>query len=113
MNHRSELKRLCQDILKGGKSEDTDGDRIEHNGKLPAWAWPGGYPILYLTEDNSVLCPQCANGENGSVAFTHPSDGSNEDKQWHIVAADINYEDDSCYCEHCNARIESAYGDKE
>lgn len=29
--------------------------------ELESYAWPGGYPIYYLTDpDNSVLCPDCA-----------------------------------------------------
>ena len=35
--------------------------RDEHTGELPSYAWPGGYQILYLTEDNGILCPDCAN----------------------------------------------------
>ena len=82
------------------------------NGKLDAYAWPGGYPIYYLCADNGILCPACANGENGSIAFTadqRPADGSNEDKQWHIVAAGINYEDCFLCCDHCNVLIPAAY----
>lgn len=28
--------------------------------KLPAYAWPGGYPIIYIDRDCSVLCADCA-----------------------------------------------------
>jgi hypothetical protein len=38
----------------------TDDMRME-NGNLPAYAWPGGYPIYYVAADNGVLCPVCAN----------------------------------------------------
>jgi len=27
------------------------------DGKLPAYAWPGAYPIVYLAKDNGILCP--------------------------------------------------------
>jgi hypothetical protein len=74
------------------------------NGKLPAYAFPGGYPIFYLATDNGVLCPDCAN------QYTPERD--NED-QLKPVLCDINYEDESLFCEHCNKRIESAYGDSE
>jgi hypothetical protein len=36
----------------------------DENGNLPAFAWPGGYPIFYLCADNGILCPQCANKES-------------------------------------------------
>lgn len=76
--------------------------KAEHGGKLPAFAWPGGYPILYLAKDNGVLCPKCAN------AFNPATDN---DEQLEPVAYDIHYEGAAEQCEHCNALIESAYGD--
>jgi len=39
---------------------DIDDIRTE-NGTLPAFAWPGGYPMYYVTTDGCVLCPSCAN----------------------------------------------------
>lgn len=74
--------------------------------KLPAYAWPGGYPIHYVTKDNGVLCPDCANNER-------PADLDENDDQWFIVAADVNYEDSELYCDHCNRRIEPAYADED
>jgi len=74
------------------------------NGKLPAYAWPGGYPMFYLAKDNGVLCPKCAN------EFMPDRDN---DEQLEPVAYDVNWEDSALYCEHCNERIESAYGEDE
>ena len=74
----------------------------DNNGKLPAYAWPGGYPIYYLASDDAVLCPKCAN--------EYTSERDNE-SQLAPVASDINWEDAQLFCEHCNARIESAYGE--
>jgi hypothetical protein len=75
------------------------------DGNLPAYAWPGGYPIYYLTADNGCLCPGCANGENGSDASE-----TNEDKSWRVVAYGIHYEGDPIICDHCGGENESAYG---
>ena len=47
----------------------------EDNGTLPAYAWPGGYPIYYVLADGETLCPACANRENGSIAVTSPPHG--------------------------------------
>ena len=77
---------------------------------LPYFSWPGGYPLYYLTKDISILCPACANGENGSMA-TDPE--CQDDPQWQIVAYDVHWEGLPLTCEHCNAQIESAYGDSE
>lgn len=71
------------------------------DGTLPAYAWPGGYPIYYLAADNGVLCAKCAN------EFT---EGRDTEEQLKPVAADIHYEGADMHCEHCNVVIESAYG---
>lgn len=67
----------------------------DDNGKLPAHAWPGSYPMFYVVCDDGILCPDC----------------SNEDKQCHIVGYSVNWEDESMTCDHCSKRIESAYGE--
>ena len=33
----------------------------DDTGQYPAYAWPGGYPVYYVTADSGVLCPKCAN----------------------------------------------------
>jgi len=76
------------------------------NGKLPAYAWPGGYPMFYIAADNGVLCPDCANSAECKQAEIDCQD----DKQWLIVNYDINYEDNCLFCDNCNKQIESAYG---
>jgi len=70
------------------------------NGQYDAYAWPGGYPIVYFAADNGVLCPKCAN---------EYKEGRDNEEQLKPVDADINYADASLYCEHCSERIESAY----
>ena len=83
------------------------------NGELITYAWPGGYPVIYLTEDNAVLCPACANGKNDSEAYLDiDGRGRNglKDPQWEICASDVHWEGEPIQCEHCNGEIESAYG---
>lgn len=72
--------------------------RQEYNGKLPAFAWPGGYPIIYLDKENAVLCADCAGKPE-------------EDYSTPLAAFDVYYEGPTLFCEDCNAPIESAYGD--
>lgn len=64
--------------------------------RFPAFAWPGGYPIIYLDHDNEVLCADCATKERADVE-----------------AYDVFYEGAPVYCAECNVEIESAYGDPE
>ena len=70
----------------------------DENGTFPAYAWPGGYPIVYITDDCEIICPKCKNTE--SEIYT--------DGDW-----DVYYEGPPEICVNCNAEIESAYGDPE
>ena len=85
--------------------EELRGD----DGKLPAYAWPGGYPIVYYAGDCEPLCPACANGENGSEAGTDPE----LDPQWRLEGGEVYWEGAPMQCAHCNAVLASAYGDPE
>ena len=67
-------------------------------GKLVSYAWPGGYPVFYFDTDNDTLCPDCANKEGMSTE---------------VVASDVNWEDESLYCDDCSKQIHSAYGEDE
>ena len=72
------------------------------NGKLPAYAWPGGYPIIYLDRENSILCAECA---------TKSHLDADEVPQYRPVACDVFYEGAPEECGQCGKQIESAYGD--
>lgn len=72
----------------------------------PRWAWPGGYEIHYYTKDCGVLCFNCAN-EHMDRTLDH------DDAQFCITSADINYEDEGLWCDHCGREIKPAYGDTE
>jgi hypothetical protein len=63
---------------------------------LPAFAWPGGCPLVYLDSDNADLCPACANrwGEYSTE----------------LTDAYIHWEGAPITCENCGNEIESAYG---
>ena len=76
----------------------------QSDGRLAAYAWPGGYPMFYLAKDDGVLCPTCAN------LFNPKRDN---DEQLQAVAYDVNWEDPYLFCENCNERIESAYAEDE
>lgn len=69
--------------------------------QLPAYAWPGGYPIYYLCADGGTLCPKCANGND--VATLDAPD-------WNVTGYGIHWEGEPITCDGCNAQIASAYG---
>jgi len=68
--------------------------RDAHTGKLPTYAWPGGYQMFYLDTDSNVLCPDCANNADAEP-----------------IVADINYEHTSLFCDNCSEQIPAAYAD--
>lgn len=69
----------------------------ENKNSLPAYAWPGGYPIYYVTSYNNIVCPECANKMI-------------KDEYEDITDYDINWEDNKMFCEG-GCKIESAYGE--
>lgn len=71
---------------------------------LPAFAWPGGYPVAYLTIGGDTLCPKCVN-EN--IVLVADKQG---ERDWWVRAWYIHWEGEPEVCCHCNAEIESAYG---
>ena len=72
------------------------------------YAWPGGYPMALLMDDGAAVCMDCARKEYKQIAH---SNRHNIRDGWKPEAAFINWEDQDCYCAHCNAQIESAYGE--
>jgi hypothetical protein len=98
-------------VIKDRKTFETITDgksAIFHNleTSMDYFAWPGMYPLYYITKDCAALCPKCVN-EN----ITLLSD--KDDPQWYLIGVEVNYENTSLYCDHCNEQIESAYGDDE
>lgn len=81
-----------------------------YKGHARAYAWPGEYPVYFVTSDGAALCPKCTTKERAQIfrsTHEHSRDG------WAIEGADINWEDSSLYCDHCGERIESAYAEDE
>ena len=72
------------------------------DGKLSAYAWPGGYTIVYYDGEDSTLCVECA----------RKSDKEEEIPTFRPVACAINYEDPELFCGQCSQRIESAYAEE-
>ena len=71
------------------------------------YAWPGGYPIVYVTDDGGCLCPNCVQDNLEEIGTTHKGSG------WNVVGMDANWEDPSLFCDHCGNRIKSAYAEDE
>lgn len=80
-----------------------------YTGKIITYAFPGGYPIFYITADMGILCPDCV---SNNIELIRDADTQcPDDDQWRVIAVEIYEEGPSLYCDNCNAEIESAYGD--
>ena len=85
---------------------------VHNNVELPAFAWPGSYPLFYVCEDGGILCPICANSPRAKQA-TVATDNCPDDKQWRIIGSEIHFEGEPIICDNCMGEIESAYGNPE
>lgn len=73
----------------------------DNDGRLSAYAWPGGYPICYVDSDGFALCPDCTNEIWTRFHYV-----------WEMPTEYfIHYEGQPVSCEYCGREIESAYGD--
>ncbi len=70
----------------------------DSDGSVTAFAWPGGYPMYYVTRDGLTICPQCAG-----------DDEKNDSDP--VVGGDVFWEGPPMWCDDCGREMESAYGD--
>lgn len=81
--------------------------RPDGSGEYPAFAFPGGYHILYRTADGGLLCATCVNSDEARQTDEDYPD----DDQWRVVGAFVNWEGPPVCCDHCGDEICSEYGD--
>ena len=72
--------------------------------EILALAWPGVYPVYYVTADAGTLCPACVNTNRALCA--DPAD-----PQWYVTDTDVNWECTDMTCDNCHDVIPSAYGE--
>ena len=72
---------------------------LNQYGALDAYAWPGGYPLLYVNDAGDVFCAKCAaNAVKDEEATDKP------------VCGDVYWQGSPEHCCCCGVEIESAYG---
>ena len=81
----------------------SDFRRAIHNGP---YAWPGGYPLYFITHDGAALSFKAARQERRAI-LESIRDRSNDG--WRVVGMDVNWEDAELTCDHTGEPIESAY----
>ena len=85
----------------------SDNPESSEYRKAASYAWPGGYPLIYITAEGDVACPDCVNSEDQFVIASEKDHW----RVWPIEGVQIHYEGAPEICCHCNTEIESAYGD--
>jgi len=73
------------------------------------FAWPGGYPLFFVTNDGACLSWQAV---LDNLPECYAGIKAQDESGWNIVACDVNWESE-LYCDHSGDRIESAYGHDE
>jgi hypothetical protein len=84
----------------------TNTKQLKESLRSGAYAWPGGYPLYFITSDGASLSFDAVRENFRSVIWSirHKiNDG------WRVVGVDINWEDHSLFCDHSGMQIESAY----
>lgn len=74
-----------------------------------AYAWPGGYPLYFITSDGAALSFAAVRRELRQVLQAIADNDTLSG--WRVCACDINWEDSELTCDHTGKRIESAYGE--
>lgn len=75
-----------------------------------AFAWPGGYPLYFITSDGAALSFDALKDKiTLRCVLSSIRDQSNDG--WQVVGCDVNWEDAELYCAHTGKRIESAYAE--
>jgi len=73
------------------------------------YAWPGGYPLYFVTADGGVLSYESVLRNWPLVCDAVRRRDYNSG--WMVVACMINWEDPQLFCDHSAERIESAYAE--
>jgi hypothetical protein len=74
------------------------------------FAWPGGYPLFFITSDGVALSWKAAKYNRRYIlqSIAHHSD-----RTWRIVGVDVNWENPALYCDDTGERIPSAHAEDE
>lgn len=72
------------------------------------WAWPGGYPLHFITSDGAALSFEAVRENIKSVIWSMRH-GANDG--WRVIGCEVNWEDSDMTCAHTGEPIPSAYGE--
>lgn len=73
------------------------------------YAWPGGYPLYFITADGGALSFDAVIENAGLIRDAVITQDTHSG--WCVCAVDVNWEDTDLVCDHTGNKIESAYGE--
>jgi len=76
------------------------------------YAWPGGYPMYFVTIEGDVLSFATVRKHWRDVCEAHIVKGCRLNG-WRIEDVNVNWEDPELYCDVSDERIPSAYAEPE
>lgn len=82
----------------------SDFRRVYRQGK---YAWPGGYPLYFITADGEPLSFEGAKDARRQIIEAIKDNDVRSG--WRVCAVAVNWEDPFLLCTHTGERIESAY----
>lgn len=85
-------------------------DDLDHHITSGPYAWPGGYPLYFITSDCSVLSWDALVANRDLIA--REIECSMPSGEWDVVGFQINWEDPALFCDVTGERIESAYAEE-
>lgn len=98
--------------MSGNRFLGLETDRLvelfDEADELPAFAWPGGYDIAYLTVGGDDLCGACATEtvkKNIEYATTEPGYRPIGDDR--IAGYSVGPSDDGAHCVECNRSLDA------
>lgn len=74
------------------------------------YAWPGGYPLYFITNDGAALSFEAARENVRQIIW---SIANNARDGWRVVGCEVNWEDDGLLCDHTFQPIPCAYGEED
>lgn len=75
------------------------------------YAWPGGYPLYFVTADGAALSFKSAKANRRHILDALRD--RDVHSGWCVIGVDVNWEDPFLFCDASGERIESAYGDED
>lgn len=85
-------------------------DKFKADLESGEFAFPGGYPTYFITDDGDCLSYDSAK-ENAEQIIDAIQ--TRDNSGWRVVGRDINWEDPDLYCADSGKRIPSAYAEPE